>query len=153
MTKTSASSFLIAILFSAAAHAEAPAGASSSVAAPTYTLTMTVEGVRTAEGQIMAQLLKADDTTGTAPPLFGIRAPAIAGVTALSFTGLEAGDYAVRVFHDEDSDGEMKTNAFGMPKEGFGFSNRAKARFGPPDFKDMKVSVSADTATSAVMSY
>ena len=33
--------------------------------------------------------------------------------------------YAVRLYHDEDNDGELDTNMFGVPQETFGFSNDA----------------------------
>lgn len=114
MSKTSASSFLTAILFSAEADAENPTGASSSVAAPTYMLTLTVEGVRAAEGEIMAQLLKADHSTGKAPPLLGIQAPATAGVTTLTFTGLEASEQA---FANYGADWLVEDHVF-VPKRG-----------------------------------
>ena len=45
---------------------------------------------------------------------------------------LPNGEYAVMVFHDEDDDNELKTNWFGMPKEGVGNSNNHK---GIPSFK------------------
>jgi uncharacterized protein (DUF2141 family) len=118
-----------------------------------FTLTLSVEGVRSSDGTLMAELLKANPETGKAAAVGGTGAPAVTGTTTLSFAGLEPGDYAVRLFHDEDGDGEMKTNAFGIPKEGFGFSNGAKAKFGPPAFADMKVTVSADTASTAIMAY
>lgn len=153
MTKFAATCLLMGLMSAGAANAEPSSAGSAPAEGPTYTLTLSVEGVRASEGQIMAQLLKADYATGVAASLQGVQAPARVGATILTFTGLAAGDYAIQIFHDEDSDGELKTNVFGLPKEGFAFSNRAKAKFGPPDFKDMKVTVSADTATSAVMAY
>lgn len=48
------------------------------------------------------------------------------------------GEYAIQVFHDLDSDGEMKTNCIGIPKEPVGTSNNAKGRMGPPKYKDAK---------------
>ena len=37
--------------------------------------------------------------------------------------------------HDTNDNKELDSNLFGMPKEGFGFSNDAMGMFGPPDFK------------------
>jgi uncharacterized protein (DUF2141 family) len=145
--KTTLTAALLIGLVSAAAHAEAPP------APATFTLTVTVEGIRSADGAIKAQLLKADQAAGTASTVGGKDAPAVVGAITLSFAGLAPGDYAVRMFHDEDGDGEMKTNVFGIPKEGFGFSNRAVAKFGPPSFSDMKVTVAADTVSAATMTY
>jgi uncharacterized protein (DUF2141 family) len=60
-----------------------------------------------------------------------------AGVSA-TFDGLKDSDYALFVFHDEDNNGEFKTNWIGFPKEGAGNSNNhqgmpsfAKSSFNP----------------------
>jgi len=39
------------------------------------------------------------------------------------------------VIHDENRDGELATNLMGVPKEGYGFSNDAKASLGAPSFE------------------
>lgn len=51
-----------------------------------------------------------------------------------SFTGLATGNYAVAFLHDENNDEKMNTNFFGLPKEGYGFSNNVMGSFGPPPF-------------------
>jgi uncharacterized protein (DUF2141 family) len=48
---------------------------------------------------------------------------------------LAPGTYAVAVHHDEDGDFEMDTGLLGIPREGYGASRDAPARFGPPKFK------------------
>jgi|SRR6185312_1816261 len=53
-----------------------------------------------------------------------------------TFTNMDAGTYAVSVFHDENSDKTLNTNFLGIPKEGVGISNNAKGHFGPPKFED-----------------
>lgn len=131
----------------------APADRAPQTAAGPHTLTVTVEGVETADGVIMAGLLKADPTGGRPRQVGGARVEAVAGSTTVTFTGLAAGDYAVRLFHDANANGEMEANAFGIPLEGYGFSNRARAGFGLPSFEEMKVTVAGDTATTAVMTY
>ena len=60
------------------------------------------------------------------------------GKAAFSFTGVPHGTYAIAVLHDENGNGKMDTNAIGIPKEGGGASNDAKARFGPPKFDEAK---------------
>lgn len=52
------------------------------------------------------------------------------------FDDLTAGRYAVSVAHDEDGDGELDRGLFGIPREPWGASNDAPARFGPPSFSD-----------------
>ena len=60
------------------------------------------------------------------------------GTATFSFTGVPHGTYAIAVLHDENGNGKMDTNAIGIPKEGGGASNDAKARFGPPRFDEAK---------------
>jgi uncharacterized protein (DUF2141 family) len=61
------------------------------------------------------------------------------------FTGLQPGNYAVALFHDRNSDGICNLGLFGIPKEGFGFSNNFKPRWSAPEFKDCKITVLKDT--------
>ncbi len=49
---------------------------------------------------------------------------------------LRLGEYAIKVFHDENGNDELDTRMFGIPKERYGFSNNAKGSFGPPEYKD-----------------
>lgn len=55
---------------------------------------------------------------------------------------LQAGVYAIGVFHDENESGELDTNFMGIPKEPIGTSNNPKARFGPPKWDDAKFELS-----------
>jgi uncharacterized protein (DUF2141 family) len=50
------------------------------------------------------------------------------------FTGLPTGKYAVSIMHDENNDQKLNKNVFGIPKEGYGFSNNVVGSFGPPSF-------------------
>ena len=50
------------------------------------------------------------------------------------FAGLPPGRYAIALLHDENDDMKMNTNFFGIPKEGYGFSNNVMGSFGPPSF-------------------
>ncbi|MCK9275960.1 MAG: DUF2141 domain-containing protein [Syntrophales bacterium] len=52
------------------------------------------------------------------------------------FLGIPPGTYALVVVHDENMDGKLDSNWLGAPKEGYGFSNEAKARFSAPSFSD-----------------
>jgi uncharacterized protein (DUF2141 family) len=50
------------------------------------------------------------------------------------FEDIPSGTYALAVIHDEDMNGKLDTNWLGIPKEGYGFSNDAKALPGGPSF-------------------
>jgi uncharacterized protein (DUF2141 family) len=81
--------------------------------------------------------------------------PAKTGDVELLFGDLAAGEYAVMLFHDENGNQKMDSNLLGIPTEGYGFSNEAKGRFGPPKFSEMKVIIGADgrVTTAAKMTY
>ena len=50
------------------------------------------------------------------------------------FEDIPQGTYALAVIHDENMNGKLDTNWLGIPKEGYGFSNDAKALLGAPSF-------------------
>ena len=50
------------------------------------------------------------------------------------FADIPPGNYAIAVVHDENMNGKLDTGLMGVPKEGYGFSNDARALFGAPTF-------------------
>ena len=54
--------------------------------------------------------------------------------TVVPLSKTHEGTIAIVVYHDEDSNGELKTGLFWRPKEGFAFSNNYAPK-GPPKFK------------------
>jgi uncharacterized protein (DUF2141 family) len=49
-------------------------------------------------------------------------------------SNLPPGRYVIAAFQDTDGDGKLTKGALGIPREPFGFSNGARARFGLPAF-------------------
>ncbi len=49
---------------------------------------------------------------------------------------LPHGEYAVKVYHDENGNNELDTRIFGIPTERYGFSNNARGTFGPPEYEE-----------------
>ena len=58
------------------------------------------------------------------------------------------GTYAVSVYQDINDNGQMDNNALGMPKEPWGVSNDAPARFGPPKWKRMTFELGSEPYTA-----
>jgi uncharacterized protein (DUF2141 family) len=122
---------LIAMLLASIAAAQTP------TATPQNPLDIEVIGLRNDSGEVGcsifndARAFPRDDSK----VLRHVWTPIHAGKAVCEFTGLAPGDYAAVVFHDENGDHEFNMNAFGMPMEGYGFSNDAAALFAPPDFK------------------
>jgi len=63
------------------------------------------------------------------------------GTATATFSAVPATTVAVGVLHDEDGDKVMKTGFMGRPKEGYGVTRDAPARFGPPSFEDSSIVV------------
>jgi uncharacterized protein (DUF2141 family) len=95
-----------------------------------------VAGLRNDHGNLRCSLYAAAEDFPNNDDLMAITVPAPIADAAgtCEFTGVKPGTYAVVVFHDENADGIFNRNWLGMPKEGFGFSNDAPARWRPPKF-------------------
>lgn len=61
------------------------------------------------------------------------------------FPGLPSGQYAIAILHDENDDEKMNKNFFGIPKEGYGFSNNVTGTFGPPSFSKASFAYTTNT--------
>ena len=66
------------------------------------------------------------------------------------FADIAPGTYALAVIHDENRDGELATNWIGKPQEGYGFSNDAKGRVGPPSFEAASFSYNGERLTMTI---
>ena len=62
-----------------------------------------------------------------------IRKKATQGKTVIPLSKIHEGQIAIVIYHDEDSNGKLKTGFFWRPKEGFAFSNNYSPK-GPPKF-------------------
>jgi uncharacterized protein (DUF2141 family) len=106
-------------------------------------VTVTIEGIRSTDGLIMAGLF---DSPVAFPHkvLEGQSTAAKTPSVTLIFENVVPGRYAISAFHDLNSNGRLDTGAFGIPKEPFGFSRDAPAVMGPPSFDDAAFDVPAE---------
>ena len=58
--------------------------------------------------------------------------------SGILFKDVPGGNYAIAILHDENDDQKMNKNFFGLPKEGYGFSNNVMGTFGPPSYSRAK---------------
>lgn len=113
----------------------APAAANS--------ITIVIENVKQDKGKIMLQLLSGEDEfEERAEPTAKFALRARTGQMRVFTSNLPEGDYAVRVMHDINDNGELDTNFVGLPTEPYAFSNNATGNFGPPQWKDVKFRLS-----------
>ena len=111
-------------------------------------LTLTVTGIRSNVGEVLIGVYdsadgfkSAIDSSATKSALLpqawrpvGVSLRAKAGSQTIMFGGLPPGRYAVIAFHDENDNGLLDANVFGVPVEGYGFSNDARGFLGAPSF-------------------
>lgn len=106
-------------------------------------LTVEVPNVTSAKGKIMFALYTSPNGfPQQAQNAFAVKSvPAAKGKISVSFTGVPSGICAVAVYHDANNDGKLNTNALGIPKETYGFSNNARSMFSAPSFEEAGVMV------------
>lgn len=113
-----------------------------------FGITVVVEGIRNEDGHIVMEL---SDHEGIAR---AARKTTIRGDRAqLTFRNVPPGQWAVRLFHDENDNEVLDTNFLRNPREGYGFSNNVRGRFGPPPFEDRLFEVRGDTTISIMLIY
>ncbi|WP_338812220.1 DUF2141 domain-containing protein [Bernardetia sp. Wsw4-3y2] len=119
----------------------------STTAFAQHTLTVEVSNIKSDKGTIMIALFKGeagfpkDDSKAVKKMKVTIKDKK----ATITFTDLEAGDYAFALFHDENGNSEMDSNMFGIPKEGYGFSTNFKPKVSAPDFDEADFKIEADT--------
>ena len=111
-------------------------------------LTVTVANIGQADGQLMIAVQdSALAFNGERPAVVSVILPAKPGSVSFTTNALAPGEYAVRVMHDENGNGELDSNLVGMPTEPWGFSNNATGAFGPPDWNAVKFTLEDVSAT------
>jgi uncharacterized protein (DUF2141 family) len=132
-------------------------------------LYLTVDGIGSDKGEILIGLYDSPAgfdnainhaaTRGLTPDplrLVGTAIRANRGAESTCFTHLSPGRYAVIAIHDENDDGRLDENIFGVPTEGYGFSNNARGflSLGAPSFAAAAITVaSADVRASVTLRY
>lgn len=92
-------------------------------------LTIEVAGT-TGKGQVMVAVYNSE-ATWMQKPLMGTKVASSVQSTRISLHDLPAGEYALVAYEDQNDNGKLDKNQFGMPTEPFGFSNDATGHFGP----------------------
>ena len=98
-------------------------------------LTIEIDGLKSDQGTVMIALFNSAESFMDVDKAFRREARPISGMACQwVIQDLPAGRYGVSIFHDENGNSKLDTGLFGAPKEPYGFSNNARARFGPPDW-------------------
>ncbi|WP_372770865.1 DUF2141 domain-containing protein [Pseudoalteromonas sp.] len=105
------------------------------------TVQFNIEAVQHNNGKLFVQLFQGEDNYKKGKVYDNTVVNAQKGNVSVTFNDVAPGDYAIRFFHDENDNGSLDTNILSIPVEGYGFSNDAPARFGPPSYSEMAFAV------------
>ena len=117
------------------------------------TITVTIDGLRNQNGYVAVALHNGESDFPDDEAFQSQYVEVSKGAIEVVFEDVPAGEYAVAVMHDENGNEEMDFNEYGMPLEGFGFSNEAKAEMGPPGFDEASFSAKEDVEEYIEMMY
>ena len=103
-------------------------------------LVIEITGVESGDGAIIASVFNSE-AGWMKTPVYSETLPIADGGASLILESVPYGAYAVSVIHDENGNGELDTGLMRIPTESYGFSNDAKASFGPASWEDSKFPV------------
>lgn len=91
-----------------------------------------LDGLRSKQGKVYVALHDSAESFSAKGRYYKGNMVDISKSNECVFENLPEGRYTVVIFHDENNDKRLNTNAIGVPKEGYGFSNNV---FGPMNSK------------------
>lgn len=121
--------------------------AAAIIALPTFAheLTLSVNNIKSIKGNLLVAVYDKEEHYNTNSNWVAAKQVKVAGMTmSLGFADLPAGNYAIKLFQDENENNQIDIGANGIPTELYGFSNNGGS-YGPPSFDEAKVVV--DKAT------
>lgn len=122
---------------------------SNTVNSSTGVIMVKVDGFEVEYGQVAVALFDEAGYKG-GPQLRGQNAKVSGETVTLEFANMPAGEYGLKMYHDVDMNGQMNTNAFGLPTEPYAFSNNALGMMGPAKWDAAKFTVSENGAVQNI---
>ncbi len=108
-----------------------------------HPLTIVVEGAETDKGKVFIALSPDESDYKKKNNAYKEAKVDVSNGVARHTFDLPAGTYAIKVFHDENNNGELDTNFIGIPKEGVGFSNNPSLT-GMPSFQKVSFQLNGE---------
>jgi len=105
---------------------------------------VSVSQISSDKGALVVQVYDSEDTWLSDETVLSKRYELQPGDSATTVTipiELEAGNYALSVYHDENDNKQLDANFIGIPKEPVGLSNDHRPKFGPPKYRKAEVEV------------
>lgn len=109
-----------------------------------------IEGLKKTKGEIRIAIFNSKANYTKEPFALAV-VPVTAKVVEWRLPELLYGEYAIAVYHDENTNTKLDTNVVGAPVEPYGFSNNARGLFGPPSWENARVEVNESTLTISIL--
>jgi uncharacterized protein (DUF2141 family) len=113
-------------------------------------LTVVIDGLRNTNGTIRLELNSSEaEWNDKAPAIAKGSVQASIGSVSYTFSNVSPGTYGIGVYQDEDNSNKLHTNLFGIPKEGYGFSNNPSV-MRMPTFQEVQFAVTQQDKTVVI---
>jgi uncharacterized protein (DUF2141 family) len=107
-------------------------------------LTVNISDIEQGKGHVLVGLYTSEEEYKSGKASFHSKVKAVNGKEIAVFENLPDGEYAIKIYQDENDNNKMDFNMMGIPKEGYGFSNNV-GMFGAPEYKEAKFIVKENT--------
>ena len=120
-----------------------------------WTLKVTVDGIQANDtSEIAFGLFRPDDLFPRVGKEYkGNYLTATSSSVTYRFHDLESGKYAVSIFHDMNGNHQLDNDFFGVPVEGYCFSNNVRGVFSAPSFDDASIVIDQDKSITITIIY
>lgn len=120
----------------------------------THDLKVNVLGIANDKGLVEFALYKNPDVFTEAGKTHRLaRVDAQKGTVSYTFKNLEAGKFALVVYHDENHNKICDKNFFGIPTEAYAFSNNVRPKLSVPGFDECAIMLQQDRSLDIKMVY
>jgi uncharacterized protein (DUF2141 family) len=109
-----------------------------------------VATLHNAKGRVLCTLFDSQDAYKQLRPVMRLSVEPTKPITICVFHDVGAGVYMISAVHDENDNGKLDKNFFGMPTEGYGVSNNHTYATKGPAFKESAVTLGDGLKTIAI---
>jgi len=107
-------------------------------------LTINIGDIEQGKGHVLVGLYVGNDNFQSGKTIKHSKVKAETKNESVIFKNLADGEYAIKMYQDENDNNKLDKNMMGIPKEGYGFSNNV-GMFGQPKYKEAKFMVKDNT--------
>lgn len=105
----------------------------------TGSIRVEIRGFESSEGNVRIALFNSSESyEKTGKPFRALELKIDKKTVFHTFEDIPLGEYAIKLFHDENNNKELDTGLFGIPTEDYAFSNNAKGFMGPATYEAAK---------------